>query len=520
MANVILEKVSLNFTDLTGAKTGCTTLGSNKFWTGWAERNPDGTCNFECRWGSTGTPGNDKGSVRNTSEDAALSQLHKKVREKEAKGYTRLDTRSIQEEVTKAAAKGVDLTNGSTPKVATPIVTPASKFHPEVERLLGVIYNETSRVVRSGLSAQAGATEENPIGNLSDRQLDLGGEILEEVQVFLDQHFGKETASNKGQTFPLLRTGVPDSRVIDLTNRFMSNVPREISRESRGLQNLHRIVLSSYERLEEQRTFLQLLRDAHLAQATFQAAAHVQQGTSKAAVWYDGLNCMIECCEPGSAEFRKVKEIFDTNQSQRNANWFRGGRSILRVARVFTLTRTGTEPVFNKYAETVTRKPGAVGKIFAWHGTRTENLLGLAQKGLLMPENLPRGVHRSGAAFGKGIYHAPAWNATGHRMVGNLPTDGTNGALKSMNYTSAQGAYYGSGNTSRGAFMYLQEVALGLAEGRTSACWDQHRPAGFPKNDFIFACGTRNQGGFVHDELITFHEDAQIFRYLLEIVVD
>jgi hypothetical protein len=147
-------------------------------------------------------------------------------------------------------------------------------------------------------------------------------------------------------------------------------------------------------------------------------------------------------------------------------------------------------------------------------------LLGISTSGLLMPENLPRGVHRAGAAFGKGVYHAPAWNATGHKMVGSLPTDGTNGALKSMNYTSAQGAYYGSGNTARGAFMYLQEVALGLAEGRTSACWDQHRPKGWPQNDFIFACGTKNQGGFVHDELVTFDQDAQIFRYLIEVMVD
>jgi hypothetical protein len=103
--------------------------------------------------------------------------------------------------------------------------------------------------------------------------------------------------------------------------------------------------------------------------------------------------------------------------------------------------------------------------------------------------------------------------------VGGLPTDGTNGALKSLNYTSATGAYYGSGNTSKNAFMFLQDVALGLAEVRTSACFNQHRPSGYPKNDFIFACGSKNQGGFVHDELVTFSQDAQMFRYLVEIEV-
>jgi len=518
MANPVIEKVSLNFTDLTGAQTGCTTLGSNKFWTGWVERNPDGTCNFECRWGSTGTAGSDKGSVRNTSESAASAQLQKKVREKENKGYTRLNTRSVQEEVVKAAAKGVDLTNGGAPVKAAPVVvTPSASFHPEVERLLGVIYDETSRVVRSGLSAQAGATAENPIGNLSDAQLDHGGEILDEIQTYLDRHFGDENASTKNQTLPLKPNGVPDDRIIELTNRFMSNVPREISRESRGLKNLHRIVLSSYARLEEQRTFLQLLRDAHLAQATFQAAAHVQPGSSKAKVWYDGLNCFVDICEPGSKEFQWVKSVFDNKQSQKNQNWFRGGRSTLRVARVFKLTRNGTEAAFNRYAETVLHKPNAVGKIFAWHGTRTENLLGISKSGLLLPENLPRGVHISGKAFGKGIYHAPV--TTTVPKIGRFSTDGTNGALKSMNYTSAQGAYYGASNTSRTGFMYLQEVAVGLADVHTSACWDQHRPNGWPTNDVIYAAAVGNTSGFTHDEMVTFSQDAQIFRYLLEIEV-
>lgn len=517
MAATVVESVTLNFTDLTGAKTGCTQLGSNKFWKGWVEDLGGGSANFECRWGPTGEKGSDKGSVRGTSLRAALDQLHKKVREKEAKGYTRLQVRDDAEEQAKAAAKGVSLVVGaSAPVAAAPA---ASKFHPAVASLLATIYNETSRVVRSGLSAQAGATADNPIGNLSDRQLDIGGSVLDEIGAELERVFGREDANNRASTLPLVG-GVPNARIIDLTNRYMSNVPREIGREQRGRDNLHRLVISSYERLEAQRQFLQLLRDAHLTKAVFAAAAHTTSTAGKESVWYDGLGCTIDLCEPGSADYQRVVEVFNTNQSQRNANWFRGGRSVLKVARVFKFVRNGTEGRFAAYADRVTRKPGAVGKIMAWHGTRTENLLGISKGGLLMPENLPRGVHVSGKAFGRGIYHAPAWNATGHKTVGNMPTDGTNGALKSMNYTSAQGAYYGSGNTSRGAFMYLQEVALGTAEVHTSACWDKHRPDGYPvKADFIFACGSRNQGGFTHDELVTFDQDAQMFRYLVEIEV-
>ena len=132
-----------------------------------------------------------------------------------------------------------------------------------------------------------------------------------------------------------------------------------------------------------------------------------------------------------------------------------------------------------------------------------------------MPENLPRGVHVSGKAFGRGIYHAPAWNATGTDRIQGAVTDGTNGALKSLNYTSMKGAYYGSGNSSQSAFMFLQDVALGLGEVRTSTCWDKSRPDSFPTHDFIYA----NAGGcssLTHDEIVTFDENAQVFRYLCE----
>lgn len=388
----IIESVTLNFTDLTGLKTGCTTLGSNKFWKGWVEDLGGDSANFECRWGPTGEAGSDKGSVRGTSVAAASAQLRKKVAEKEKKGYTRLDTRSDDEEIKKAAAKGVNLTNAPVAPVVAPAV--GHTFHPEVGRLLGIIYGSTSNVIRAGLSAQAGATESNPIGNLSDRQLDLGGAILDEIGAFLDREIGTETPGNKNQTLPLRRDGTPDKDIINLTNRFMSNVPREISRSQRGAANLHQIIISSWERLEAQRTFLQLLRDAHISKGTFAAAAAATTTGGKEQVWYDGLQAMIELCETGSADFRKVVEIFTTAQSKKNSNWWRGSQPSVRVARVFKFTRNGTEARFNTYAETITRKPGAVGKIMAWHGTRTENLLGIGKAGLLMPENLPRGGGR------------------------------------------------------------------------------------------------------------------------------
>lgn len=513
MANIV-ESVTLNFTDLTGDRTGCTKLGSNKFWKGWVEDLGNGQANFECRWGPTGEAGSDKGSVRGTSLTTALDTLRKKVGEKEKKGYTRLLVRDDAEEVRKAAAKGVDLTGkGVAPTV---LVASGKTFHPNVAGLLATIYGSTATVVRAGLSAQAGSTADNPIGNLSDAQLDVGGGILDEIGDLLTRTIGPESPNNRDKELPLRGDGVPSREVIELTNRYMSNVPREIGREQRGQANLHRLVVSSFTRLREQRDFLQLLRDAHIAKGTFAAAAAATTTGGKEQVWYDGLGCEIEALESGSADYRRVVDIFNTQLSQKNAQYWRGGKPTVRVSRVFKFTRNGTEAQFGAYAARVCAKPGAVGRIMAWHGTRTENLLGISRSGLLMPENLPRGITISGKAFGRGLYHAPAWPATGHKMVGSYPTDGTNGAFKSLNYTSYRGAYY-SGGSSDKAYMYLQEVALGIPDVHTVACWDQHRPTGWPLKDFIFACGARNQGGFVHDELVTFDQDAQVFRFLVEL---
>lgn len=512
MANTIIRSVTLNFTDLLGERTGCKALGSNKFWKGAVVDHGNGMGSFLCKWGPTGEPGSDKGSKPNIPLATAIATFEKKRSEKIRKGYTELQVRDDVEEAAKQKAAGIVVEKPKAAKAAT-TGAPSRTLHPKVSALLSTIYGSTARTIVRGLSAQAGATDENPIGNLSDSQLDIGGGILDEIASLLKQH-GVTGAS----TLPLQRDGMPLPRIIDLTNEFMSNVPRSIDRADRGRRNLHRLVISSEDRLEEQRKFLQLLRDAHVSKAVFAAAAAQTTVTGKEVVWYDGIACDIEALSPSDAGYRFVAEVFNTAQSKQNLNWWRGNKCRLRLVNVFKFIRQGTEPLFDAYKARVMAKPGATGQVFAWHGTRTENLLGISKSGLLMPENLPRGVHISGKAFGRGIYHAPAWNATKTERVGTHRTDGTNGALKSMNYTGVGGAYYGGGGSGN-AFMYLQELALGTPEVRHSACWDQHRPKGFPQNDWIYA----NAGGcasLVHDELVTFDENAQMFRYLIEVAVD
>jgi hypothetical protein len=141
--------------------------------------------------------------------------------------------------------------------------------------------------------------------------------------------------------------------------------------------------------------------------------------------------------------------------------------------------------------------------------------MGISRSGLLMPENLPKGVHITGKAFGLGIYHAPRWPDSGKPRKENGQTYARyNGALKSMNYTSIGGAYWNSAAASTTGFMFLEDIALGVAEVHLSACWEKQRPD--DGCDYIYAKAFGNDQ-LAHDEVVTFDENAQRMTHLLEI---
>lgn len=481
----VIDEVTLNWADLTGAKTGATSFGSNKFYRATLTEPSPGSFVVTYVYGRVGTDGQVVKETYGTL-DMARRKMQSKINSKLAKGYTRIEMRSEQDELAKAKAKGIDVQKPEKKKS-----TPAREFHPQVSSLMKLMYHSTGQAIASGLSSTAGATEDAPLGNLHDTQLDRGAEILEECEELLEK---KRPARD---------------RFIELTNKYLSNIPRRIDHARKGSKlDLDIILLNSKERIEAERQFITLLRDAHLAKEVFAQAAMADDPVE---VWYEGLSCDISFVEAGSTEYKHVCELFDVGQSPKNANFYEK----LKVARVWKLERNGTKPGFDKYAETVVKKKGATGIVPGWHGTRTENLMGISRSGLLMPENLPKGVHITGKAFGLGIYHAPRWPDSGQPRKENGQTYARyNGALKSMNYTSITGAHWNAAATGGTGFLFLEEIALGTPEVHLTACWDKHRPDS--GCDYIYAKAFGNDQ-LSHDEVVTFHEDAQRMTHLLEI---
>jgi len=480
MSGNILEEVTLNWTDLTGAKTGATALGSNKFYR--AQLFADFTVVFT--YGRVGQAGQVQ-KVKGKDLADAQKQLKKKIDSKIAKGYTRVELRTDADEQKKSVAA-----SGAKPKAKGP--SKKGLFHPEVEELLGIIYNSTSKAVASGLSSSAGATKDAPLGNLADKQLDKGADILDEIEALLAKKAKKD-------------------QLVELTNEYLSNIPRQIDHARKGKKlDLDMIVINSKERIEEQRTFIGLLRDAFLVKDVFAAAAEVEDPHE---VWYQGLKCDMEHIDPKSDRYKEIKKLFDEGQSPINSNFY--GK--LKVGRIWKLEQQGRKDNFVEYANGITKKSGATGVIPGWHGTRTENLMGICKTGLLMPNNLPKGVHITGRAFGLGIYHTPRWPDSGGKTKDEKGKTFTryNGALKSMNYTSLRGAFYHRNNTADKGYMFLEELALGVPELALEACFD--KPAPKKGCDYIYA-RAHGHASLSNDEVVTFDENASRRTAILEVL--
>lgn len=480
----LIDEVTLNWTDLTGKKTGATALGSNKFYK--AQLSDEGS-GFKVvfTYGRVGQAGQTQTVTTTTLEDAQ-EQLKKKIDSKIAKGYTKVDLRSMADEQKKAGAKA------PAAKKAPVVHKSSGKFHPEVEELLGLIYGSTGRAVASGLSASAGATDDAPLGNLADSQLDKGADILERIE-------------------ELLKKKAKKAELVELTNEYLSAIPRQIDHARKGKTlDLDLILVNSKERIIEQRSFITLLRDAFLQKEVFAAAAEVVDPHE---VWYQGLKCEITFLEAKSDERKRVQELFEKGQSPVNANFY--GK--LKLGRVWQVEQQGRKAAFDAYAKSVTSAPGASGLTPGWHGTRTPNLMGICKTGLVTPANLPKGVHVTGRAFGLGIYHTPCWPDSGESTKDEKGKKFTryNGALKSMNYSSIRGAHYFSDNTADRGYMFLEELALGVPELALEACFD--KPAPSKGAHYIYA-RAHGHASLANDEVVTFDENASRRTAIVEVM--
>lgn len=134
------------------------------------------------------------------------------------------------------------------------------------------------------------------------------------------------------------------------------------------------------------------------------------------------------------------------------------------------------------------------GTWMLFHGTRSVNVGGILRESLRMPKTLSN-VATNGAMFGSGIYFADDRN-------------------KSIGYTSYSGSIWsggGGGINSRGAFIFICDVALGNPYVATGSKAFAGPPSGYHS---VF--GKSGMSGVQNNEFIVFNPKALNLRYLVE----
>lgn len=158
-----------------------------------------------------------------------------------------------------------------------------------------------------------------------------------------------------------------------------------------------------------------------------------------------------------------------------------------KVVKVYRIENTQTSERFKKY----TKENNIKTKKLLWHGSRNENWLSIANKGLLLN---PDAVI-TGKMYGNGIYFS---------------TDSD----KSYGYTS--GGYWNGGHSNT-RFMALYETAYGTPEyehGWRTYTKEMLQSLG---KDCVHALGQHNGGTSLRrDEIIFFDESAINLKYLVE----
>jgi poly [ADP-ribose] polymerase len=236
----------------------------------------------------------------------------------------------------------------------------AVTYHPFVKDLLDHIYEEAGHAARSKLNTGTlKATADNPLGTLSQSQLDTGKEILTEVADVLAKKPG-------------------DRHLRSLTSRWYTTIPQAI-----GMQpDWDSLCLNDWTKYQAALDLLDLLGDVKGVQASF---AHDTSTHDR----YTAIGATIRSMDTAEPKYRQIVDYIRNTQSHHH-------RVNLKVRRIFEIGVKGQE---NGWLD-----PDRVGNVKElFHGSRNANIVGIMTKGLLMR---PPGVVITGSMFGNGLYFA------------------------------------------------------------------------------------------------------------------
>jgi len=469
----IVEKVvELSAFDLTGerAKTKNT---SNKAYRVEIQLEKNGTrAQIFTMWGPVG--GHMTSDWRYYEDQAkARKEFDSIIKSKQKKGYREIDLaqRAYGSEEAKKITKPVEFKNIDS--VAPPALQ--SSLHKETQRLINSLLGSTQSFVTATLKC--------PLGQLTNKQIDLGQEKLNEAKEILNN--SKKLSSDDKK------------KIESLTNDFYSLIPHNLGSGARG--RLDHLLLDDLKKIYTKEDDLNTLLDAK----------DVVLISNDIDEKYKSLDADFNYIDHHDPIFKWIEKMVLETRAH-NHRWL--GK--IAVHNVWGLKRNKEYDIFYNAAKEIVKECGKqvipdilkqhikrvdldeernslynkANVLPLFHGTRTQNVSGIVKNGLLIR---PATAIITGAMYGNAIY-----------MASN--------SSKSINYCDISNSYWAKGNSSTG-FLFLNDCTLGNQLIAKHSY--QYSNQNIKPNHSVWAKGGAD---LVNDEFMLYNTDQHNIRYLIE----
>ena len=447
---------------------------SNKFFHIEVQVAPNGQARIHTVYGRVGNSGAREFRYY-PSESSCLSDyealIHKK-RDRKKEPYREVDLA-----ITSVGSEGAKAITKPMTGISAPSESEKSSLHTEVQRLVRKWFVDTGHFVEMTLKC--------PLGQLSKEQIDKGRAVLDDCRNRVNAKC--KTGKHEWDT---------------LTSQFYSLIPHVLP---------HRIDasvlrLDTIDRIMEKSQTLDTFLDAK------NVASALAKGAS-ADAQYAKLQAHMEWIDPKDQTWKWIDRMVQDTRARNH-----GGLGRIKIHNIFKVDRPESDAFGSRISSIAKARKGRgwtwppqlarlglertdvesrelyeqANVIPLFHGSRTENFIGLVSRGILIR---PSGAVYCGSAYGDGAYFGLF--------------------SKACNYASCSGAYWTRGGDRLG-YVLLADVCLGDPK------IVEHSHFYTSKN--IAPCHSvwAKAGGFlINDEFILYHPTGPLqqhrIRYVLEV---